>query len=168
VLNLAELDLAWDIADGNALKRNSALLVLLGLLLWESIAPCMPFFAGRGRERARHALRNLALGALNALCTAAALVVLWTAAAQWAAQHDFGVLNWLGLQGWWRGAAALVLFDLWMYWWHRFNHRVPGLWRLHRVHHCDPHMDVTIAHRFILAKYCCPRCCACRCWRCWA
>ncbi|WP_296701744.1 sterol desaturase family protein, partial [Thiocapsa sp. UBA6158] len=44
--------------------------------------------------------------------------------------------------------AGLFLFDLWMYAWHRANHEVPLLWRLHRVHHTDPRMDSTTAFRF--------------------
>jgi sterol desaturase/sphingolipid hydroxylase (fatty acid hydroxylase superfamily) len=56
------------------------------------------------------------------------------------------------LQGWQRWAAVLLLFDVWMYWWHRLNHRIPWLWRLHRVHHSDPRMDVTTAHRFHLGE----------------
>jgi len=28
------------------------------------------------------------------------------------------------------------------------NHRVPFLWRFHKVHHSDPHMDVSTANRF--------------------
>jgi sterol desaturase/sphingolipid hydroxylase (fatty acid hydroxylase superfamily) len=35
-----------------------------------------------------------------------------------------------------------------MYGWHRMNHRIPFLWRFHRVHHSDPAMDVTTASRF--------------------
>ncbi len=44
--------------------------------------------------------------------------------------------------------VACVLLDLWMYWWHRANHRVSWLWRLHRMHHRDAEMDVTTALRF--------------------
>jgi sterol desaturase/sphingolipid hydroxylase (fatty acid hydroxylase superfamily) len=30
---------------------------------------------------------------------------------------------------------------------HRLSHRVPLLWRLHKVHHADPHVDVSLALR---------------------
>ncbi|MGB3541654.1 sterol desaturase family protein, partial [Rubrivirga sp.] len=49
---------------------------------------------------------------------------------------------------WVRIVAAFLLIDVWMYAWHRLNHRVPFLWRLHRVHHSDAQMDVTTASRF--------------------
>ena len=34
------------------------------------------------------------------------------------------------------------------YWWHIATHKVPFLWRFHRVHHIDPDMDMTTALRF--------------------
>ena len=43
---------------------------------------------------------------------------------------------------------AFLLFDLWMYIWHRMNHEIFILWRLHRVHHTDEEMDATTALRF--------------------
>jgi len=48
---------------------------------------------------------------------------------------------------------ALVLLDCWMYLWHRANHMIPFLWRFHRMHHSDRHMDVTTATRFHLGEH---------------
>jgi sterol desaturase/sphingolipid hydroxylase (fatty acid hydroxylase superfamily) len=47
---------------------------------------------------------------------------------------------------------AVVVLDLWTYWWHRANHRWTLLWRFHRVHHSDSSMDVTTAVRFHLGE----------------
>ena len=138
--------------DLGTLKSLSALAMLAVLLLWESLAPYFAFFAGSSRLRLTHALRNVGLGLINAVCTAVVLATLWTWITAWTAAHEFGVLHWLQLQGWQRLAAAFLLFDLWMYWWHRLNHRNPWLWRLHRVHHSDPQMDVTTAQRFHLGE----------------
>jgi sterol desaturase/sphingolipid hydroxylase (fatty acid hydroxylase superfamily) len=49
---------------------------------------------------------------------------------------------------WARAVAALLLLDFILYVWHRLNHEVPFLWRFHRVHHSDPHMDASTAVRF--------------------
>ncbi|HKJ86785.1 MAG TPA: sterol desaturase family protein [Spirochaetia bacterium] len=43
---------------------------------------------------------------------------------------------------------TLLALDLWTYWWHRFNHTVPFLWRFHRAHHTDTEMGATTAYRF--------------------
>ncbi len=42
----------------------------------------------------------------------------------------------------------LFILDLWTYWWHRFNHIIPFLWRFHLIHHLDEHLDATSALRF--------------------
>lgn len=53
---------------------------------------------------------------------------------------------------WWAGTAAialdLVILDLWTWFWHRANHQVALLWRFHRIHHLDGHLDTTTALRF--------------------
>jgi len=51
-------------------------------------------------------------------------------------------------QPWWLQAVeAVLLSDLFMYWGHRFQHRVPFLWRFHAVHHSSQHMDWLAGHR---------------------
>ena len=42
---------------------------------------------------------------------------------------------------------AIVLCDLVVYWGHRLSHRVPLLWRFHRVHHTSPALDWLAAYR---------------------
>lgn len=42
----------------------------------------------------------------------------------------------------------LLVLDLWIYFWHRANHRLPFLWRFHEVHHLDENLDATSALRF--------------------
>ena len=47
---------------------------------------------------------------------------------------------------------ALLVLDAFTYFWHRANHRLPFLWRFHRVHHADAKMDVTTASRFHIGE----------------
>ncbi len=37
--------------------------------------------------------------------------------------------------------AGIVLFDLAIYWVHRWSHEVPLLWRFHAIHHSTEHLD---------------------------
>src|SRR5262245_45231287 len=116
------------------------------VLLWflEGIAP---FFADR-TERLRHGARNLSLALINMAVLSLVFSGLTAAVTAWAARAPFGLLHWTGGSGWLTTAFALLLIDLWMYAWHRANHRIPLLWRFHRVHHSDTRMDVTTAGRF--------------------
>ncbi len=128
------------------------LVPLLLLLGWETVSPLFPFFQGRRDERLRHGARNVFLGVLNAALAALLFAGLWWVAAEWAERHRCGLLHLVALPPWARVLGAIVLLDAWLYWWHRLNHRVPFLWRFHRVHHSDARMDVTTASRFHLGE----------------
>lgn len=121
------------------------------LLTWESWAPFFRFFPTI-RQRAAHGLRNLAISWANALMTALGFVLLWRLAAEWSAEHRFGLLHRTSIPGWLHLPLSCLLLDAWTYAWHRFCHRIPFLWRFHRMHHSDPHMDVTTANRFHLVE----------------
>ena len=135
---------------------------LIFLLTWESVRPFLHQFTA-WQVRGRHGARNLVLGWVNALATAVLFAWLWRMVATWADTHHFGLLHWIGERSgtpgvrpsegyswpsWLRAVAAVLLFDMWTYWWHRTAHAMPWLWRFHRMHHSDPHMDVTTANRF--------------------
>lgn len=122
--------------------------VLLALLIWESWKPFFPFFEGAVRTRSGHLARNLAVGLLNAALIAAGLSFLWGATAAWSAKTGFGILHRTGMPLGLHACAAVLVLDVWTYWWHRANHWIPLLWRFHRMHHSDPWMDVTSARRF--------------------
>lgn len=131
-------------------KPLLALSVLVGLLAWETIRPFFPF--PKGRPRLRHGFGNVLLGVANGLMTTFAFVGLWWVASEWAARNGFGLLNWLELPQVAEWTLAVLMLDAWTYFWHRMNHRIPFLWRFHRVHHSDPHMDVTTANRFHIGE----------------
>lgn len=146
--NLTEpFDDAMNFAD---LKPWSAFGVLALLLAWETAAPF--FLFPKGRDRMVHGGRNMLLGALNGLVTSFAFAGLWWLAADASARHQAGLLHRIPLPGLGQGLAAVLMLDAWTYAWHRMNHRIPLLWRFHRVHHSDPHMDVTTASRFHLGE----------------
>ena len=128
------------------LKLVLAITLFVILLAWETLAPF--FRQPGGRPRFRHGLRNVTLGILNALLTAAVFVGLWWVVADWAANQGFGLLHqfdWPIAIEW---IVAILILDGFTYFFHRLNHRLPFLWRFHRVHHSDPDMDVTTANRF--------------------
>ena len=130
------------------LRTTLSLGILVILLAWESFRPFFRFFDGKLRDRGSHGVRNLGLGVLNAGLNGLFCAGLWLLVTRWTEFHEFGILYWGGLTSWGRLVGAFLLLDLWMYGWHRLNHRVPFLWRFHRVHHSDRQMDVTTASRF--------------------
>ena len=116
--------------------------VVGGILLAERKAPL--------RDQKEPAIprnvRNLALGAGCAVIVAAVEEPLTKAIAEknLAGKRGFAqkLPKPLRLLG---GIAAM---DYGFYWWHVATHKVPFLWRFHRVHHVDPDMDASTAVRF--------------------
>ncbi len=98
--------------------------------------------------RAPRFARNLTLGALGFAVGIALQAAFLVAVAAWALEHEIGLLGRLPVESPFRLAAAFLLLDYTLWVWHRANHRVPFLWRFHRVHHVDRDMDASTGVRF--------------------
>lgn len=112
------------------------------MAVWESFRP---LFAHP--HRIQHIRRNLALAAVNASINLA-MQGLVVGAAFMAEERGFGVLRWIGAGTLVNILAGVLVLDLGNYVVHRIKHAVPVLWRFHRVHHSDMHLDVTSSTRF--------------------
>ncbi|MGR3636380.1 MAG: sterol desaturase family protein [Shimia sp.] len=77
-----------------------------------------------------------------------ALPLLAIGAALDAQTRGWGLLNQIQLPDWIAVFLALLIFDFAIWLQHLITHKIPLLWRLHRVHHADPDLDVTTAIRF--------------------
>ncbi|MCB1797446.1 MAG: sterol desaturase family protein [Gammaproteobacteria bacterium] len=91
---------------------------------------------------------NIGLAILNT----ALLRLLFPAAAvgmaAFAAEHGWGLLNYVELPFWVATLVAVIALDFVIWLQHVMVHAIPVLWRLHRVHHADPDYDVTTGARF--------------------
>lgn len=90
---------------------------------------------------------NLGIGLLNLILSfiPAAFFVQWILFVE---NQDYGLLNQFSIPGWLKFIATVLVLDFWMYVWHRLNHTVSLLWRLHSFHHKDEKMNTTTALRF--------------------
>ena len=77
-----------------------------------------------------------------------ALPLLAVGAALDAEAQGWGLFNLLGLPLWLEIVVVVLIFDFAIWLQHLITHKIPVLWRLHRVHHADVDMDVTTAIRF--------------------
>lgn len=117
----------------------------LTLLFWLEWA--FPFFLDR-KDHLKHSAKNVFLGLLNLALVSLLFSALTVSAAIWAEKQSIGLVHTLELQQKVAFAFVFILFDLWMYAWHRANHNISFLWLFHRVHHSDPKMDASTALRF--------------------
>jgi sterol desaturase/sphingolipid hydroxylase (fatty acid hydroxylase superfamily) len=120
----------------------------LALLMTLSVAEAAwPRHSAAPLRRARWPV-NFGLGLLNVLCLKVLLPWLAVDAALWAQANHVGLLPRLALPSWLAAVIAFAALDLVIYAQHRLMHRVPFLWRLHRMHHTDLALDVSSGVRF--------------------
>jgi sterol desaturase/sphingolipid hydroxylase (fatty acid hydroxylase superfamily) len=119
--------------------------LLIVMAVVAAVEALLPLRAHAGWNRA-HLTANLALTfvtfATNALLSAA-LVALFTALES----AQLGLLHALPLGPAARTGVAVLALDLAFYAFHVSMHKSDALWRFHRVHHCDPALDVSSAFR---------------------
>lgn len=143
------VDGAWD--GVGAFLSEQALPVYVALLvLFAALELVLAAGQSGGRPRAaapkRRYLVNfglpiigMVLGVLLPLGTAGAAVL--------ARESGWGLFNTVAAPAPLILLAGLAVRTLAAYWLHRLFHAVPVLWRLHRVHHTDPVLDVSTGLR---------------------
>jgi sterol desaturase/sphingolipid hydroxylase (fatty acid hydroxylase superfamily) len=70
------------------------------------------------------------------------------AIAIYAQNNNLGMWNHISTSLWVSVPISVLLFDCLIYWQHRLFHHIPMFWRIHRVHHADPHLDASTGLRF--------------------
>lgn len=105
----------------------------------------------RRQKQATRWLTNWGMTLVNTVALrlmALVLPLLAVGAAADAAAQNWGLLNWVAWPLWLEVMIAVVVLDFAIWFQHLVTHKVPLLWRLHRVHHADVDIDVTTAIRF--------------------
>ena len=115
-----------------------------GLLLLEARRP----LRRRTEAKARRDTRNLAMGAASAVAIRLVEQPLVGQLARRVRSRRLGLLQLVRLPPWAEVVLAVVLLDVTLTLWHVLTHRVPLLWRFHRVHHADLDLTATTALRF--------------------
>ena len=131
------------------------LIIRLGVFLglFAVLAVLETLVPRRARVQARGArwMTNLSITVLNTLAlrvVALALPLLAVGAALDAQAMGWGLFNRLGWPVWVEMVLAVLALDLAIWAQHLLTHKVPLLWRFHRMHHADRDMDLTTALRF--------------------
>ncbi len=136
-------DPQWWMANGESLTF-AVFFVLLFLLAWlERAAP--RHLAEPGRKRRWPT--NFALTALNVVAMGALPLGL-IGAASLAEGAGFGLLCLVGASATVSVVVTLAARSFLSFGTHWLMHRIPWLWRIHRVHHLDTHLDVSTTVRF--------------------
>jgi sterol desaturase/sphingolipid hydroxylase (fatty acid hydroxylase superfamily) len=123
------------------LFRAGAFALALGLAV--TLQRLKPHAQSHGSLRVNAGLWAVNACVVGVVCGACACTV-----ARWATDARVGVLNATAVPLWLAVPTTVAALDFVSYVWHRANHVVPVLWRLHRVHHSDSTFTVSTALRF--------------------
>lgn len=135
--------------DGRSFNDRLPLMVMLGaaaaLLCVEVLRPLRQ---RQHEPKLRRMKRNSIVGAISAATVQLCEQPIVMPIARYAERRGWGLLPFLNLPRPLRTIAALIALDYTLYLWHIIVHRVPWLWRFHRVHHADLDLDASTAIRF--------------------
>src|SRR5512141_570016 len=115
------------------IRLGSFGLVFIIMAVWENLAPRRSLNASKSTRW----INNLSITFLNSLVVKIILPATATGVAIVARNKGFGLLNIMGASSILWGFIAIVALDFTIYLQHRLFHRIPILWRLHRMHHTD-------------------------------
>lgn len=124
-----------------------SVLILMMLLEWLKPARKSPI------KKAKRWTANFGLVFASSVLARLTLPVGLTAIALFNTEHNIGLFNQefytqVSVPNGLTIVLSLLLLDVLIYWQHRLFHQVPILWRLHRVHHADAHVDTSTGLRF--------------------
>lgn len=130
------------------LQPVASTLLTIGGFLAVTFAESRRPLRRRVEPRLRHAARDVAVGALTALTTVILQRRLISPLTKQTGHRRSGLLPRLAMPKGLRVLGGILLLDYSLWWWHLLNHRVPFLWRFHRVHHVDLDLDSVTGLRF--------------------
>lgn len=99
-------------------------------------------------SKAKRWLNNLGIVVLNTIIIRLLFPTAALGIALIAEDRQWGLFNVLPIPYWVSVIAAVIALDLIIYAQHVLMHKLPVLWKLHRVHHVDLDFDVTTGGRF--------------------
>ncbi len=122
--------------------------IFLALALLELLHPRLERPELMRALKARRWLTNLSILILSSLLLRIAFPAAATGAALWADSRGYGLMPLIGASPLVAGVLACIILDFAVWLEHLLSHKIPILWRIHRVHHSDTGLDLTTALRF--------------------
>ncbi len=120
----------------------AGVLIIMGLL--ELVLPRRPLEA----PKARRWFTNLAIVVVDSAVLRIFFPILAVGVAVAVSSRGWGLFALVDWPLWLETVLCVILLDMAIYGQHVASHKIPMLWRVHKVHHSDRDFDVTTAVRF--------------------
>ena len=132
--------------NASALRLTIFLSVFAFMALLEAYKPARKAVLNRKQRW----VGNLSMVVIGAVVARLLLPATLLGVSSWAESEGLGLFNSIGSSLPFELVVILcvLLQDVVIYWQHRLFHTVPVLWRIHKMHHADSHVDTTTGLRF--------------------
>jgi len=135
---------SWILQNESTLRLTAFVLVFFAIAMWEWLSPKRK----RLKSLTIRWANNLSLMLINTLLIRLFFPMAAVGIALIIKKQQIGLLNLIEISPVAAVTLSVILLDCAIYWQHRLMHKIPLLWRMHRVHHADPEFDVTTGLRF--------------------
>ncbi len=138
-----------EIFFSEAAIRLAAFLAVFGsMAAFELWSPRLERPEMAGALKTKRWVTNLSMVVLSSIVMRIVFPAAAVGAALWAQANGWGLLPALGVPPILAGIVAFVVLDFAIWLEHVASHKIPILWRIHRMHHADTGFDVTTGLRF--------------------
>lgn len=130
------------------IRLGAFLAIFVAMAVYEMFSPRLARAEMAGALKSRRWFANLSLLVISSLVLRIVFPAAAVGAAIFAEARGWGLFRLVHLPGGLAAIFSFVLLDLAIWGEHLASHKVPLLWRIHRMHHADIGFDVTTGLRF--------------------
>ncbi|MDZ5697152.1 sterol desaturase family protein [Chelativorans sp. M5D2P16] len=122
--------------------------IFVAMAAYELWSPRLERAEMAGAWKTRRWFTNLLLLVISAAILRVVFPAAAVGAALWAETQGWGLFRYFGFDPLAAGIVAFVVLDFAVWLEHVASHKIPILWRIHRMHHADNGFDLTTGLRF--------------------
>lgn len=130
------------------IRLTAFVAIFAAMAVYELWSPRLEREEMKGAWRSRRWFTNLSMVVISSVALRIVFPAAAVGAAIFAQSKGWGLLPALGIHPLVAGVIAFVILDFAVWLEHVASHKIPLLWRIHRMHHADNGFDVTTALRF--------------------
>jgi len=128
----------------NAIRLGAFISVFVIMALLECVFPRR----NQSVSKQKRWFTNFGLIIVDTIALRITIPIFAIGVASIAVERSWGLFSFVSLPMWLEVMLAVILLDLLIYAQHFASHKIPLLWRFHKVHHVDRDLDVTSGFRF--------------------
>ncbi|TCD16514.1 sterol desaturase family protein [Oricola cellulosilytica] len=130
------------------IRLAAFLAIFAAMAAYELWSPRLERAEMTGAMKSKRWFTNLSMVVISSICLRLLFPAAAVGTALYAESRGWGLFRQLGAPAALAGIVSFFILDLAVWLEHLASHKIPILWRIHRMHHSDNGFDVTTALRF--------------------